>query len=65
MSRYTSAARRITSTRQPARAKPEPAGDRPDRAQVRDWARTHGMEVKDRGRIPAELIVRFQAATGQ
>jgi hypothetical protein len=24
-----------------------------------------GIEVKDRGRVPAELVVKFQAATGQ
>ena len=24
-----------------------------------------GIEVKDRGRVPAELVVKFKAATGQ
>ena len=32
---------------------------------VREWAKTQGIEVKDRGRVPAELVVKFKAATGQ
>jgi hypothetical protein len=26
--------------------------------------RAQGIEVKDRGRVPAELVVKFKAATG-
>jgi hypothetical protein len=32
--------------------------------EVREWAKAQGIEVKDRGRVPAELVVRFKAATG-
>jgi hypothetical protein len=32
---------------------------------VREWAKAQGIEVKDRGRVPAELVARFRAATGQ
>jgi Lsr2 len=32
---------------------------------VREWAKSQGIEVKDRGRVPAELVVKFKAATGQ
>jgi len=32
---------------------------------VREWARSQGIEVKDRGRVPAGLIVKFKAATAQ
>ena len=31
--------------------------------EVREWAKTQGIEVKDRGRIPAELVVKFKAAS--
>ena len=37
---------------------------RPNSSDVREWAKTQGIEVKDRGRVPAELVVKFQAATG-
>jgi hypothetical protein len=36
-----------------------------DTTEVREWARAQGIEVKDRGRIPAEVVVRFRAATGR
>ena len=32
--------------------------------EVREWAKAQGMDVKDRGRVPAELVVKFKAATG-
>jgi hypothetical protein len=38
---------------------------RPDTAEVREWVKAQGMEVKDRGRIPADLAARFNAATGK
>jgi hypothetical protein len=31
--------------------------------EVREWARAQGIEVKDRGRVPADLVVKFRAAT--
>jgi hypothetical protein len=30
--------------------------------EVREWAKEQGIEVKDRGRVPAELVVKFKAA---
>jgi len=33
--------------------------------EIREWAKAQGIEVKDRGRVPAELVVKFKAATGQ
>jgi hypothetical protein len=32
-------------------------------AEVHEWAKAQGIEVKDRGRVPAELVVKFKAAT--
>jgi hypothetical protein len=31
-------------------------------AQIRAWAREQGLEVNERGRIPADLTARFEAA---
>jgi Lsr2 len=36
-----------------------------DSTEVREWAKAQGIEVKDRGPVPAELVARFKAATGQ
>jgi len=32
---------------------------------AREWARAQGIEVKDRGRVPADLVAKFRAAAGQ
>ena len=59
---YVQAVRKASSSsgRRQAAGRSRPAGPSP--AAVREWARTEGMEVKDKGRVPAELIVKFQAA---
>ena len=36
-----------------------------DSTEVREWVKAQGIEVKDRGRVPADLVVKFKAATGQ
>ncbi len=43
-----------------SRATANGAGPRP--ADVRAWAKSQGIEVKDRGRVPDELVVQFKAA---
>jgi hypothetical protein len=31
---------------------------------IRTWARDHGMDVSERGRIPIEVVQRYEAANG-
>ena len=39
------------------------AGGAPaDRSAVRDWARSNGLQVSERGRISADIIRRYEAA---
>lgn len=62
---YISAARRAGGgTRSPSRSARKSPKAGHDSTEVREWARAQGIEVKDRGRIPAELVVNFKAATG-
>lgn len=35
---------------------------RHDQSAVRDWARSQGLRVSGRGRIPAEILSRYRAA---
>ena len=35
-----------------------------DTAKVREWAKEQGIEVKDRGRIPASVVERYHTAAG-
>jgi hypothetical protein len=64
--RYVRAARRAGgSARRPVRGgRRAPAGG-VNNTKVREGAKAQGIEVKDRGRVPAEVVARFKAATGQ
>ena len=67
LARYVQAARRAgggTAAASPGRDAGARA-DGVDSTEVREWAKAQGIEVKDRGRVPAELVVKFKAATGQ
>ncbi len=60
---YVESGRRVQpSTR--GRGRPRTAGSDGGYStqEVREWARSQGIEVADRGRIPADLAARFQAA---
>ena len=66
LARYVSAARRVSGgTRRPARAGRRASPNGLNTTEVREWAKAQGIEVKDRGRVPAELVAKFRAATGQ
>jgi hypothetical protein len=66
LARYVSAARRAGGgTRRPARAGRRASATGLNTTEVREWAKAQGIEVKDRGRVPAELVVRFKAANAQ
>jgi len=68
VARYVDAARRApgAAARRPGRSGRKAASaNGTDPTAVREWAKSQGIEVKDRGRVPAELIVKFKAATGQ
>jgi len=33
--------------------------------EIRTWARENGYDIKDRGRVPADLVAKYHAATGK
>lgn len=66
LARYVAAARRAGGgARQPARRGPRGSVNGLNATEVREWAKAHGMDIKDRGRVPAELVVKFKDATGK
>ncbi len=66
LARYVDAARRVGgSARKPARGSRRGPASGLNTTEVREWAKAQGIEVKDRGRVPADLVVKFKAATGQ
>jgi Lsr2 len=44
------------SSRTPVKA----GGDKAQNQAIREWARSQGEKISDRGRIPQELVARFQ-----
>ena len=56
---FVAAARKISPSRRPAQGARK---GRPDLSNVRAWAREQGIKVSDRGRIPADVLAKYQAA---
>jgi nucleoid-associated protein Lsr2 len=58
---YVTHARKAAGT-----ARRAPRGRRPadvlDTRKVREWARGQGIDVRERGRVPAEVIEKYKAA---
>jgi hypothetical protein len=66
LARYVTAARRVGGgTRRQVRSGRKAPANGVNTTEIREWAKAQGIEVKDRGRVPAELVARFKAAAGQ
>lgn len=61
LSGYVGHARKVASTTR-GRKKAAASTNGPSAAELRDWARSNGFEVSDRGRVPAEVRDAFEAA---
>lgn len=59
VSRFTEKARRVTG--RSARPRRRTTAHRQRSADIRAWAKQSGMEVSDRGRIPANVIAKYEA----
>ena len=66
LAKYVDAARRVPgASRRPIRSGRRVSDGAADSTAVRVWAKSQGIEVKDRGRVSAELVGKFKAAKGQ
>lgn len=59
---YVGHARKVSGARGGARKKAASTTSGPSASELRDWARSNGYEVSDRGRVPAEVREAFDAA---
>lgn len=60
---FIAAARKVSGARRGAgRSRRSATGV--DSTRVREWARSQGLPVKQRGRVPSDLIARYREATG-
>ena len=63
---YIQVGRRVTGTaRRPAQTRRKTPANGISNTEARVWAKAHGLEVKDRGRVPADIIAQYQAAVGK
>jgi hypothetical protein len=58
---YVTHARKAAGTARRGSRGRRPAGVL-DTRKVREWARGQGIDIKERGRVPAEVIEKYQAA---
>jgi hypothetical protein len=65
LARYTGAGRKASGTRRPAKNLGKAAANGLNTTEVRDWARSNGLDIKDRGRVPADVIAKFKASAGK
>ena len=63
LQRYLAHARRTGSTARGA-ARTRRGSAAVDTPKVREWAKEQGIEVKDRGRVPANVVEQYQTAAG-
>src|SRR5258708_19319664 len=59
MGRFATRARKVSS--RVGRTKRRTTAHRRRSAEIRAWAKRSGMEVSDRGRIPAQVISKYEA----
>jgi len=63
---YTSAARKAGgASRRAGQGRTRRAAGGVNPVEVREWAKTNGIDVNDRGRVPASVIARYREATGK
>lgn len=68
LARYVGAARKagripaVKTARNPVTTKGATVADREQNQAIRDWAKRNGLQVNDRGRIPAEVVAKYHAA---
>jgi hypothetical protein len=65
LGKYIGHARKVAGTRRSSRGAGRRTANAVDTHKVRDWAKEQGMEIKDRGRVPATIVEQYHAATGQ
>jgi hypothetical protein len=63
LANYVAHGRKARGTRRAFRGRRSGAGA-VDTAKVREWARGQGFDIKERGRVPANVVEKYQAAVG-
>ena len=63
---YITNARKASGARRSVRGSGrKAAGSGTDTTAIRAWAKGQGIEIKDRGRVPADIVARYRGAAGR
>ncbi len=66
LARYIDAGRKVTgAARQAGRTRRQAPANGIRNTEMRAWAKAQGLEVKERGRVPADVIAQYQEAAGK
>lgn len=68
LGKYVSHARKVGGTARRGRTAGRAgrgAGSTANTTEIRNWARENGIDIKDRGRVPADVVAKYQAATAK
>jgi hypothetical protein len=65
LGKYVSHARKIGGTTRRSSTSTGRRASTVDTVAVRAWAREQGIDIKERGRVPANIVEQYRAATGQ
>lgn len=64
LSKFTGHARKVGGTRRAARRAGRGNASTVDTRKVREWAKKQGIEIKDRGRVPANVVDQYRTTVG-
>src|ERR1700758_4994472 len=59
---YVAHARKVSGTARRAPRGRRASADTVNTTKVREWAKENGLDVKERGRVPGDIVAQYQAA---
>jgi hypothetical protein len=65
LNKYVGHARKVSGIRRGGRGAGRRGASATDTHKVREWAKAQGIEVKDRGRVPADVVTRYRETVGR
>jgi hypothetical protein len=65
LANYVAHARKVGGTAKRTARGRRSSADAADTAKIRDWAKTEGYDIKERGRVPADIVAKYREAARQ
>jgi hypothetical protein len=65
LSKYVEHARKVNGSARRGAVRGGRKASTVDTVAVRAWAREQGVDIKDRGRVPADIVAKYEAANGK